>query len=158
MSNDLSSEMVAQLFAQSSNDPLLTLVTLNHSSFVTPIRLVNNTEAIVSRGNTFLGFPMKITLAPDDGEQAREVQIEFDNVSLYLVDALRSVDATPIEVFVEMILASIPNEVQISVEELKIRQIQYNRQKITARLYMDDFLNTAVTSEKYSPTNFPGLF
>lgn len=157
MSQDLSNELKAQLFSQSSTDPLLTLITLSHASFASDILLVNNTENIVSRTKTFLQFPVKITLAPDDGETAREIQIEFDNVSLYLTAAVRAV-TTPIEVKIEMILASIPDAVQFSIEELKIRQVQYDENKITARLYMDDFLTTAVTSERYTPSTYPGLF
>lgn len=157
MSQTISNELMAQIFSQNSSDPLLTLLTLSHSSFAENILLVNNTENIISRGNTYVKFPVKITLAPDDGETAREIQIEFDNVSLYLTSAFRTV-TTPIEVKIEMVLASIPNEVQVSIEELKIRQIQSDKKKISAKLYMDDFLTTGLTSERYTPTTYPGLF
>lgn len=155
--NNLSSALLSQLFSQESGDPFLTLITLSHSSFSSPVRLVNNGSDIVSRGNTFKSFPVRITLPVDDGETAREIAIEFDNVSLFLLDSLRSV-TTPIEVKLEMILASLPNDVQIELSELKIQNISYNSTTISAKLLMDDFLQTALTSEKYTPTNFPGIF
>ena len=157
--NILTPELLAQLYVQESDDPFLTLVTLSHSSFASPIRLVNNTETIVSRGNSFLPFPITVTLPVDDGESSRECSLVLDNVSLELIDEIRSVSsADRIGVKLELVLASMPNDVQIALEELKIGNVSYNKSNITARLVMDDFLNTELTSEKYGPSNYRGLF
>lgn len=156
MSNELSPQLLAQIFAQESNDPYLVLFTLTHASFST-IRLVNNSTNITSRGNVFQAFPVRVNLPVDDGQTAREVTIDFDNVSLELIDAIRTV-TTQIDVKMEMILASMPDEVQMSLEELKITDISYNKLRISARLFMDSFLSTEMTSEKYNPSNFPGIF
>lgn len=157
MANTLSPEVIAQLFAQNSNDPFLTLVTLEHSSFSSPIRLVNNTVNITSRGETYQAFPMRIRFPADDGETIRDFQIEFDNVSLMLIEEIRTVTDS-IDVTIEMVLASIPDVVQISQTDLKIASLQYNKQRISAKVILDNFLNTEMTSERYGPTNFPGLF
>jgi hypothetical protein len=156
MPNNISPELLAQLYAQESDDVLLFLVTLSHQSF-SDIRLVNNTENIVSNGNTYQAFPMDITLPTDDGETERQLQIEFDNVSLDLIDEIRSV-TDPIQVKIELVLASNPNFIQYSYEELQIRTVGYNKFRIQAKLYMDSFLNVELTSEKYVPSLYPGLF
>jgi hypothetical protein len=132
MSNNLSPELIKQLLSQESEDPFLTLFTFTHPSFPLPVRMVNNLEDIISRGDTYKAFPIKVTLPVDDGESLREVSIEMDNVSLELLDEIRAV-TTPIEVKLEMILASIPNDVQFSLEELKIGNVQYASQTISAR-------------------------
>jgi len=152
----LSNNLLNQLYLQESNDPFLTLITLEHSSFTT-VRLVNNVENITSRGDVFDAFPVKITLPTDDGETLRQVALEFDNVSLELIEEIRSVTDL-IDVKIEMVLASTPDIVEIDFSELKIKNITYNKTTIIANLFMDDFLNTELTSEKYTPTNFPGLF
>ena len=156
--NTLSPELLAQIFSQESHDPFLALVTLNHVSFASPIRLVNNQVNITSRGNVYSAFPFRFTLPVDDGETLRQAVIEFDNVSLDLIDEFRSVNNTTIEVTIELILASIPDIVQMSVEELKIGRINYDSQKVVAELYVDNILQSGLTSEKYTPQNFPGLF
>jgi hypothetical protein len=155
--NNLTPELIAQLYAQESGDPFLSLITMEHPDFAEPIRLVNNSVNIISRGETFLAFPMKIRLPVDDGESAREFQIDLDNVSLELVTSIRSV-TTQIGLKIEMILASLPDEVQISIDELKIQSITYDKLRVTARVVLDNFLNTEMTSERYGPKNFPGLF
>lgn len=159
MSNQLSPQLLAQLYAQESSDPFLTLITLSHPSFPQDLRLVNNQENIVSNGNTFQAFPVRIQLPVDDGETVKEVLIEFDNVSLELIDEIRSVSSSErIGVKLEMILASLPNDIQISLEDLYILNITYNATIIQARIGLDDFLSTELTSEVYSPSNFPGIF
>lgn len=156
MPNNLSPELLAQLYTQESSDPFLILVTLSHADFST-VRLVNNSENVVSRGNTFMSFPMRIVLPVDDGESDREVSIEFDNVSRELIEEIRSV-TTQIDVTLEMILASTPDVVQMSIEELKIGNLSYNQNTISAKLYLDNFLSSAMTSEKYTAQTFPGIF
>ena len=155
---NLSNNLLAQLYTENSDDPFLALFTLNHTDWAAPIYLVNNTESIISNGNTFEPFPVKLTLPSDDGESVRKVQITFDNVSRELIDEIRSVTDTYISVSIQLVLASAPDNIEIELSELSIKIISYNAQTVTATLYLDDFLNTELTSEQYGPTNFPGLF
>lgn len=156
MSNFISNELKAQIFAQESEDPFLILVTLSHPS-ISDIRLVNNTEDVTSEGLLYIAFPMRIILPRDDGESVREISIEFDNVDRDLIDLIRSVTG-PISVSLKLVLASLPDAVQFAFDELKIATITYNSSRVSARLYMDTFLNTEMTSEKYTPQNYPGIF
>lgn len=158
MANQLSPELIAQLFAQESNDPFLTLITIeNEADPGNNIYLVNNQENIISRGITFQCFPVTISLPVDDGESARQVSIDFDNVSLSLIGKFRSV-TKGITVKVEMVLASLPDIVQISIENLVVANISYNKMRISVKLVLDNLLNTELSSERYTPDKFPGLF
>jgi hypothetical protein len=156
MAHNLSPELLAQLYGQNSGDPFLTLLTLSHTSF-SDIRLVNNTADIVSNGLTFTAYPFKLVLPRDDGDTSREINIDFDNVGLELVDIIRTV-TDAIDIKLEMVLASIPNEIQMSFQELKIQSIVYNKHRISAKVFLDSFLNTEISSEKYTPSIYPGLF
>ena len=155
MSNELSNELKQELFAQESGDPFLALVTLTHTTFTA--RLVNNTVDVISRGDTYLAFPMKIRLPVDDGETARDFSIEFDNVSLDLITQLRSVTGD-IGVKIELILASLPDVVQMSHTDLLLRSVSYNSQRVSARIVLDSFLAVEMTSERYTPSIYPGMF
>jgi|TARA_R110000851_G_scaffold91621_1_gene199972 hypothetical protein len=157
MSNSLSPEMLSEIYYQDSGDPFLTLLTINHESFTTPMRLVNNIDDVTSGGEVFTGFPFTLALPVDDGESQRTVTITFDNVSLELMTSLRSI-TTPLTFGIQMILASMPNEIQVSLFDLKLDTISYNAQTVRANLTLDSFLNSSMNSETYGPTNFPGLF
>lgn len=153
--NELSNALKRQIFSQESDDPFLTLVTLTHTSFTA--RLVNNSSDVVSGGFNFTAFPMKIRLPVDDGETARDFAIEFDNVSLDLITNLRSVTGD-IGVKVQLILASMPDVIQVEYTDLFIRSVSYNAKTISARVVMDSFLAIEMTSERYTPSIYPGLF
>lgn len=155
MSNSLSNDVLRQMLAQESEDPFLVLVTLTHPTFT--VRLVNNSSDIVSNGFTFTAFPMKIRLPMDDGETARDFSLDFDNVSLSLIPQLRSVQ-DDIGVKIQLILASMPNIVQMEHTDLLIRSVSYNAQRISARVVLDSFLAVEMTSERYGPTLYPGMF
>jgi hypothetical protein len=156
MSRELSNEFLSELYSQESGDPFLSLFTISHSSFDT-LYLVNNTESITSNGQVFTPFPVTLVLPPDDGETARNVDIVFDNVSQLLIDELRAVTDL-IDVRIDMVLASNPDDIEVSLGELKIKNIDYNAKQIRGTLIMDDFLSTELTSEKYTPTLYPGIF
>lgn len=157
MPNQIPQSLLVELLKQESGEVVLVLLTLSHPSFGTPVRLVNNTSDVISRGQVFTAFPFSVVLPPDDGETAREVSIVLDNTSLELIGKFRSV-IDEIPATVEIIMASLPDEVQRSMDGLVVRNIQYNASTISAKLSLDNFLNTELTSEKYTPSRFPGLF
>ena len=155
MSNEISNELKKQIFSQESDDPFLTLVTLTHPFFTA--RLVNNSSDVISNGFTYVAFPMKLRMPIDDGESSRDFTIELDNVSLELITNLRSV-TTSIGVKIELILASMPDIVQMSHDDLQIVSVSYNAKRISAKIVLDNFLTVGLTSERYNPSSFPGLF
>lgn len=157
VSRQLSNKVLAELYGKASGDPFLMLVTLSHSGFAQDVYLVDNNEEIVSRGNTYIAFPMDIILPVDDGTSERNATITFDNVSLELIDEIRT-PVNPIDCKIELILASDPEIVELAYEDFKIFDVNYNKNQISARLFLDDFLNTEVSSERYAQSNFPGLF
>lgn len=146
-----------EMYKQESNDPLLLLVKLEHVDFDAPIYLVDNTEDIVSRGNTYLAFPMRIILPENDGESVRETSITFDNVSRELIKEMRKI-TTAITMTIETVLASDPDYVQISYADMKLKTITYNDKTITGKILFDSFLNVTLPSETYTPLNFRGIF
>jgi hypothetical protein len=157
MSNTLNNQIIAQMYAQESGDPFLALLTIDHEDFVSPIRLVNDMQDVISRGNTFQAFPFRFRLSPDDGESRREVSIDVDNTTLEFMDEFRST-TSPLSVTIEMILASTPDTVVQTYDNLKTAGLTYNKTAVKFTLLADDFLNTKMTSESYDPQNFPGLF
>lgn len=100
---------------------------------------------------------MKIRLPVDDGETVREFLLEIDNITLDLIENLRSVTGD-IGVKIQLILASDPDQIQIEHNDLVLRTVTYDKQKITGRIALDNFLAVEMTGERYTPTNFPGLF
>ena len=154
---NISPELYAQFYSQESNDPFLVLLTLSHPSFAEDFRIVNNTKDITSRGNVFFAFPVKITLPVDDGETIPSVKLSLDNIGRELVDELRSINDF-ITVKLEMILASLPDEVQIEIYDMKLSNATFSETTISGTLFLDDFMNTQLNVETYGPSNYKAIF
>lgn len=153
---NLSNQLVTQMYGQESNDPFLSLLTLSHTNFGT-LHFVNNSEEIISNGMTFVPFPFTLVLPADDGEAVKDIQLLLDNTSLELIEELRSI-TDYIQVQIQLVLAANPDLVEVEVPGLKINNIEYNVSTITATLVLDNFLNTELASERYTPIFYPGLF
>jgi len=156
MPRTLTTNTLTQFFFQESSDPFLLLITISHPQFAT-IRLVNNNEDIISRGNTFTALAMKITLQTNDGESIPQIQIVLDNVPIELMDEFRST-TTPANVIVEAVLKSLPDVVEISIGDLLLSKISYTNKQITATLVLNDLFNQRIPGELYSPQYYPGMF
>ncbi len=150
--------MIEQIYALDSDIPYLTLLTLSCQGWSGDLRFVNNSVDITSNNLLFKRFPFKITYPQDDGETIKEINIEFDNVSLELIDEIRTATGSSILIKIQNILASRPNEILQEFSELKILSANYNRFILSCKIGLDDFLNVELTSEKYTPSNFAGIF
>lgn len=152
-----SQRLVQAVLEPNTDEVFLFLLTFNHPSFAEPIRLVNNLDNITSNGHEFTAFPLDLALPMDDSDSLPSVQITVQNASLELVDEIRSIQS-PMSMKLELILASTPNTIEVSIENMRIASIQYDKQTIQMTCTVDDLLNTAFPKEKYLPSNFPALF
>ena len=157
MPNNFTSAFKKQVFDPTMTDPFLFLVKLSHASWASDVRLVNNNESITSNGDLYDAAPMLVKLPQEDGQSVPIVQLEIDNISLELIEEIRSI-TSPITAAIYGVLGSDPDNVEMSLEELLITSISYNAAKITATLVLDDFLNQGIPGEKYDPSTYPSLF
>lgn len=153
----LSQKLVRAVLEPNTGEVFLLLITFDHSSFSKPVRLVNNLEEIRSRGEIYQAFPLELTLPPDDGDTLPTVQITCQNASLELIEMIRSVQG-PMSVRIELVMASTPDWIEASIEDLRVSTVQYGQAVIQMTCTVDDLLNTSFPKERYLPSNFPGLF
>jgi hypothetical protein len=153
----LSDKLKKQLYDPVQDDPLLFLVEMTHTGWANPVYYVNNNEDIISNGKTYKAMAFELTLPQDDGETLPRIVLEIDNVSLDIIEQIRSV-TNPIDVNLIGVLASNPDYVELDYSELSITSITYDAQKISGELIFVDFLNQRIPGNTYSPVTHPGLF
>lgn len=152
-----SANFIDAVVNQNTDEVFLFLLTLSHDDLFNPIRVVNNVESITSRGMDFTAFPFDLILPQDDGDTLPQVIISLSNVDLSLVDEIRSLNSS-LNVTLEIVLASDPNYVEMSIDGMKTISVQYDAQTIQATCQIEDVLNLAFPKDAYLPSNFPGLF
>lgn len=157
MSRNLSATALQALYAQETGEVFLVLLTLTSPQMGSPIRVVNNTEDVVSNGNTFVKFPFDITF-PDEGEDRAPVaQLRIDNIDRQIVQAVR--DTTDvIKVTIEWIRAADPDTIEVSFPDFELTDVQYDELHVRGRLTLDSFLEEPFPADTFNPGGFPGMF
>jgi hypothetical protein len=158
MPRPLSPRAILEAQRLNSDEVFLTLITiLMDGAADGDIRVVNNTEDIVSRGETFLACPFQIVL-PDEVDYATtNARIEIDNVDPSIWQGIRALGFAP-EVRLEVILASETDVVLISSAGLKLREAIATSTVISGVLVPDTIWQTGYPEGDYDPPQNRGLF
>lgn len=151
----LSLHAVDQLYRSSSEDPLLMLLELNfpgNNNFF----FVNNTEDITSNGQLFTAMPFQFTLPSDTDQEVPELALTLSNVGLELIENLSS-STEDITANIKIVFASVPDFVELPLDGMILKSINYDSKFITMNLGFDDILNIKIPYQTYSAVDYPGL-
>lgn len=150
----LSTDTRAALYASATDEIWLQLLTIEHADIGTPIRLVCNTEDIVSRGETYRAFAFELALPASSQDQ---VQLTVDNVTRELIDEIRTID-TPLTITMEIVRAADPDTVEAGPFEYQSRAVEYSAQLMRFTLAYEPLLTEPFPAHTYTPIDYPGLF
>lgn len=160
MSRTTSAVFKAAANAQETGEVLVALITITHSSIIGgPLRLVQDLKDMTSNANVYTAFPFEIRLPDDTDDGPAKVLLTIDNVDRSIMVALRTMPpSSPPTVTVELVLASQPNVVEISIQNMTLRSISGDAVQIEGELRMDEEDLTPFPEGSFTPSQFPGLF
>ncbi len=153
----LSPAAVDSAFAAQTERVWVELLTVAHPSLAAPIRVVNDTVGLTSRGLAFTAYPFEVELPVASAEELAEAQLSIDNVDRAIADALGAIDG-PATITVEVVLADEPDTVTHGPFEMTMRDVDLTAAVATARLSFEDILAEPFPAETFSPARYPGLF
>jgi hypothetical protein len=154
----LSPRAILEAQRQNSEAVFLVLVTIFLEGVQPDLRVVNNTEDVISRGQTFIGCPFRITLPEDvDSVITTNAQLEIDNVDPRIWQSVRSLGFSP-RVVIEIILASEPDTVLLKTQGLRLREASVTTTVVTGTLIPDSIWQTGFPIDDFDPAQNPGLF
>jgi Domain of unknown function (DUF1833) len=157
MPRALSTATLAAMMSEETGEAWLELLTLDHPSLDEPIRVTSDGVETVSRGHTFLPYPFDIQRPDSTEDRPPRARLSIDNVDPVLITALRPL-TSPIAVTYEVVRGAAPDELEWGVENLEIREIQYDSLTITGELVARDLRVEAFPRHLFVPSLFPGLF
>lgn len=159
MARTLPSVVVQALFAQSTSIPFFVLLVASHSSFAT-IRVVNNTQAIISNGQTYVPFPFTVLLPPESEDLLARVQIRLFDVQREIIDNLRVVAGSRERIAIRLLVIANndPDTVLQTISGYEIENVGYTAGNITIDASIENLVNEGFPRDSFSPDNFPGLF
>ena len=157
MARQFTTSALRSMNALETGDAFFLLITITHADITTPIRLVANNTDVVSNANTFLAYPMTMTLPVDDGDALPSMTVIVDNVDRLLMQAIRTLPNAP-QFIIELVLSSAPDIVELVIPDMFVRRANYDAYQVTIELGIEDILNTGYPAHTYSPEYNPGLF
>lgn len=143
------------LMAQETDKTFILLVTFAHENEI--FRCCLNTEPIISRGQEFTPTYFQILLPEVNDSAPQGCEIQVDNVDARMVDMLRRI-VTPVQVKLELVLAEQADTVEVTVDDLVLREASWNANSISGKLMVEDMLNAGFPGNLYEPRTFPGVF
>lgn len=150
-------EALASLYNSRTDLAWLILVTIDHADLDAPLRLVNNTEDIVSNLNTYVHFPFEMSLPTEFDDRPPSVSFRIDAVDQRIVQALRQLNSAP-TVTLDIINTDDLDEVVMGPVEFELREARYDLMVIEGQLAFEPVLEEAYPGTRMTPSLFPGIF
>jgi hypothetical protein len=135
----------------------LHLLVIDHDTMPAPVRLVANTEDVVSDGETYTAFPFRCVLPPAVQGELPQLDLVVDNVTRELVDEIRSI-ATPASLTISVVLAATPDTVEVGPYLLEVVGAAYDRHEVRLSLAAEPLLTEPYPQGLFTPGQFPLLF
>ena len=149
------------LAEQLLNDDLpapLTLLEFYHPDLVSPLRLVNDTENIISNGNTYQRLRFSARRPNQQEGQQPSAVIDVGRIDT-LVDIIdRTNGAAGATVKLMEVSRAEPDEVKLELGNLQVVDIKVTNERISLTLGMPNTLNRPAVTQRFEPNTAPGLF
>jgi len=143
-------------FSQDTDEGVLVLLTIDHDDISPPIRVVNNTEHVASRGNTFIAFPFSLVLPSSDERSPPVARLTIDNVSREIAQSIRLISTAP-DVLIEVVRMKDTEVVELSFPGFRLRNVKWDASTVSGDLVVEDIAQEPYPAFTFSPADFPGL-
>jgi len=158
---NFSSTFKEALSLPETDEVIIVLITIDHSTFLSPIRVSSDGVDTLSRGDTYVSFPFDLRLPRDAPNGVYRAQLTVDNIDKQIVEALRLIPKGAAErpmVTMEIVLHSDPDHVEASMPDYILSAVSYNKLTVTGDLSVEKFLNMGFPHKMITPGNFPAAF
>lgn len=154
----LSQTTRASLQSTSDNQGVLEMLVVDHSSFATPLRMVNDTRDWVIDGVTFIALPFSLKLPSSVQKESPRAQLQLDNVGREMTAMF---EALPVgaALVATIRLASRATPSVIDYEFVaQLSGISVTPTMVTCTISDDDTMRQSAVKVRYDPRTAPGLF
>lgn len=153
----------AELF-NPEGDEFLVCLTIEHEEISPSIRVVNNTEAIVSNAEngvddqTFIAYPFDITWPDQREDSPPHAQLVIDNVDLQIGKTLREMARTNrATVTLMAVRMDDYNNAEEIIPAMFLTNVVIDSLSIRGDLNVEDMTREPFPARTFSPAEYPGL-
>lgn len=140
------------------NQGVLELLLIEHSSFASPIRIVNDTRDWVIEGNAFIALPFVLKLPSQVKNENPRATLQIDNVGRDLTAMLEALPpAASLTATIRLVGRATPQVVDFEFIG-QLTSISVNQTSVSCSLGLDDIMRQPSVRLRFDPFNSPALF
>ena len=143
--------------AAETNERFAVLATIEHPDLLGTVRINNTVNNIQSRGEVYLACFFEVEILDQDPERTPQARARISNVRRELVAGLRG-STIPCLITLEIVRASDPDYVELRMQNLEMRNVNYDELLIQGDLVPKRLKARKSIDYYFSPTVAPGLF
>lgn len=158
MPKNYSAQYKSTLARVSMEESPLILLRLDHPALDQPIRVVNDTQDLVSNGHTWVGFPFSAVLPDDQENKLSRARISISNVGrdlMHWIESTNGADGTQ-GTFMQ-VMRSRPDQIEWHIT-MTLFNINVNNTEVSAELGFENLFARPAVAINYRPENSPGIF
>lgn len=158
MSRTYSLNARRQLHGTVSDDPPLVLLEITHDALPQPVRVVGDSQDIISNGATFIAMGFRVRL-PDDvqGQQPR-AELAIDNIGRELMQWIeQSAGGRNARVRLMQVLRSAPNNIEWEMS-MYLNNLRATATEVSGELGFPRLLDVPAVQIRADPQTMPGIF
>jgi len=154
------------VFAPETDEVFIILITVTGNDLATPIRIANDpmvllpvagVRGVISRGEEYIYLPIDIQLPQQDDTGIARARLTIDNVDRLIVEGARKA-SKGLSVTIEIVMASDPDTVEVSVPDFRFERVRYNALTISGDISLEYFDLEPFPSGRFTPSKWPGIF
>lgn len=151
-------QSIAQLQSVTDNHGFLELLVIEHESFASSVRIVNDTRDWTIGGNTYVALPFGIKLPTQAQQENPRAQIRIDNVGRELTAAIEGLPVgASLIATLQLVSRATPSVVDYEFVA-QLSGINITPTMVTANMGPDDTMRQTAVRIRFDPTNAPALF
>ena len=158
MSRIYSSEFKSTLAQVSAPESALVLLEINHAELATPVRVVNDTQDLVSNGQTYIAIPFRCTLPDDFENQLPKARLSVDNVGkdlMYWIETSGGGNGSTVTM--KQVMRSRPDTIEWSIT-MNLYNVSCTMTEVSGELGYENLFSKKAIAVQYRPNTAPGLF
>ena len=158
MARNYSTAFRGTVNSTSAREAPLLLLEITHPGLASPLRVVNDTQDLVSNANTYTALPFHARL-PDDLEQGLpRAELSIDNIGKELVQWLEaSGGGQGASCRMMQVMRSAPNVIEFEIT-LDLTNLHMDSVQVSGTLGFENLLDRPACAWVYKPEIAPGLF
>lgn len=151
--------IIDALTSETTGEAFLILLEIRHPNIDT-IRLVRNTQNVVSNGETYIAFPFSAVLPADSEDVQPVIRLQAQDAVSEIVTPLRQLAGSTARASgdLRVIAASDPDTYLAEFVDHEISNATYAAGQVSIDMGQETFLTEGFPGDTFSPGGFPAIF